>query len=67
MTAEHVQLRPEEPGDAAAIGAVITAAFAQPAEAELVARLRAAQALTVSQVACRDGRIRLRLRRYRAR
>jgi len=44
-------VRPERPGDAAAIDAVVRAAFGQPAEAELVAALRAAGRATVSLVA----------------
>ena len=44
-------IRDEVPGDAAAIAAVLAAAFGQPAEAELVEALRAAGALTLSLVA----------------
>jgi putative acetyltransferase len=51
-------IRHEAPGDEAAIAAMITAAFGQAAEAELVAALRAAGALTLSLVAeTTDGRL----------
>lgn len=48
--ASHL-IRDEGPRDAAAITAVLGAAFGQPAEAELVAALRAAGALSLSLVA----------------
>lgn len=51
-----LQIRPEQPADAAAIGAVTQAAFAQAehasgTEAQIIAALRAAGALSVSLVA----------------
>jgi putative acetyltransferase len=52
-----IVIRPEQPGDAAAIDAVVRAAFEQPAEAELVAALRAAGRATVSLVAVEDDAI----------
>ena len=55
--APAIRIRPEAPGDAAAIFAVHARAFPSPAEAELVDRLRVAGATTVSLVAERDGRI----------
>jgi putative acetyltransferase len=57
VTSDEIIIRPEEPGDETAIAEVVTAAFGQAAEADLVARLRAAGALTVSQVALRRGEI----------
>jgi putative acetyltransferase len=53
----RLTLRPEAPGDEAVIGSVVTAAFGQPDEAELVARLRSAGALAASLVAETEGRI----------
>lgn len=50
-------LRPEEPGDEAAIGAALAAAFGRQGEADLVARLRATAVLTISLVAMADGEI----------
>lgn len=55
-------IRPEQPGDAAAIAAVISAAFAASAhgnhgEAALVDRLRTAAALSLSLVAAQEGHI----------
>ena len=50
-------IRPEQPGDVAAIRAVVTACFKTPAEATLVDRLRAAGRLTVSLVAEVDGEV----------
>lgn len=55
-TARACHIRDEAPGDAAAIAAVIAAAFGeppegQPAEVQLVAALRAAGALSLSLVA----------------
>lgn len=50
-------IRAETPRDAAAIHAVNAAAFPTPAEADLVDRLRAAGALTVSLAAESDGRV----------
>lgn len=47
----EVLIRPEQAGDAAAIRAVIEAAFGQAAEAVLVERLRAAGALAPALVA----------------
>ncbi|MEK0085411.1 GNAT family N-acetyltransferase [Benzoatithermus flavus] len=54
---EQVMLRPEEPGDEAAIGAVLAAAFGRQDAADLVARLRAAAGLTISLVAVAGGAI----------
>lgn len=48
-------IRPERPGDAAAIGTLLEAAFGRPAEAILVAALRQAHALDVSLVAAQEG------------
>ena len=50
-------LRPEAAEDAAALADTIAAAFGQPEEAVLVARLREAGALTVSIVAEVDGHV----------
>lgn len=50
-----MEIRAERPEDAAAIAAVHERAFPQPAEARLVAVLRAAGAATLSLVAVRDG------------
>jgi putative acetyltransferase len=50
-------IRPEEPGDQAAIHHVNTLAFGQPQEADLVAALRSNGGLTISLVAVQDGRI----------
>ncbi len=50
-------IRPERPGDAAAIHAVHAAAFPTAAEALLVEALRAAGRLAVSLVAERDGAV----------
>ncbi len=47
-------IRPEQPGDAGRVRAVVTAAFPTDAEAQLVDALRAAGQLTVSLVAL-DG------------
>lgn len=47
--------RPERPADAASIRAVLEAAFPTPAEARLVAALRASGKLAVSMVACDGG------------
>ncbi len=52
-----VAIRPEAPGDQRAIFDVNARAFPQPAEAQLVDALRAANAVTFSLVAERDGRI----------
>jgi putative acetyltransferase len=51
------QIRPEQPGDAAAIEAVHAASFPTGDEARLVGLLRAAGALTFSLVAEVDGSI----------
>ena len=51
MPADTVSLREETPDDASAIAQVVTAAFASPAEAGLVAALRTAGALTLSLIA----------------
>lgn len=50
-------IRREAPGDAAAIQALLAAAFARAAEADLVAALRQAKALDVSLVAARGDAI----------
>ncbi|MFN8534102.1 MAG: N-acetyltransferase [Dehalococcoidia bacterium] len=50
-------IRPETPADEAAIRAVNVAAFGQPAEADLVEAIRAADAVTVSLVAVEDDQI----------
>jgi putative acetyltransferase len=52
-----IAIRPEAPGDERAIFAVNTRAFPQPAEAQLVDALRAANAVTFALVAERDGRV----------
>lgn len=57
MSEPQTQLRPEQPGDASAIAEVLEAAFGAPAEASLVASLRAAGALTLSLVALDGERI----------
>ena len=51
------RVRAEQPGDQAAIHAVVAAAFGQAAEADLVDRLRNAGDAVVSLVAEEDGRI----------
>jgi putative acetyltransferase len=50
-------IRPEAPGDQAAIHQVNTLAFGQPQEADLVDALRRNGGLTISLVAVQDGRI----------
>jgi len=50
-------IRDEQPGDIAAIHAVVTAAFGQRAEADLVDRLRADGDTIISLIAVADGRI----------
>jgi putative acetyltransferase len=50
-------IRPEAPGDAAAIHHVKTLTFGQPQEADLVDALRRHGGLTISLVAVPDGRI----------
>jgi putative acetyltransferase len=50
-------IRPEEPGDHAAIHHVHTPAFGQPNEADLVDALCQNGRLTISLVAVQDGRI----------
>jgi putative acetyltransferase len=57
MTVQSVTLRAELPGDAAAIDALVAAAFGQRDEADLVDRLRSAGGLTLSLVAEADGAI----------
>jgi putative acetyltransferase len=57
MTSSDLVLRPERPGDGGAIAAVVRAAFQRPAEADLVAALRAADALAVSLVALAQGEV----------
>jgi putative acetyltransferase len=51
MPPSGLTIRPERPGDAAAIHAIHSAAFDTPAEAKLVDRLRASGRLSVSLVA----------------
>lgn len=51
---DEIRIRPERDQEAAAIAAVIRTAFGRDAEADLVARLRAAGALTISLVALQD-------------
>jgi putative acetyltransferase len=50
-------IRPEKPGDEAAIGEVVTAAFGRQQDAELVARLRDTGDLVLSLVAEDAGKI----------
>ncbi len=50
-------IRPERPGDADAIAAVVTEAFGRPDEARLVDSLRAAGALSLSLVAAYDDEV----------
>src|SRR5437868_6638418 len=50
-------VRPEQPGDTAAIRGILAAAFPTDAEARLVEALRAAGRLPVSLVAEEDGRV----------
>lgn len=52
-----MQIRPEQPGDFAAVRAVHSAAFDRPAEADLVAALRAQAGPIISLVADADGSI----------
>ena len=57
-----ILIRPETPADAAAISALTTAAFANAehsdgTEAQIIERLRAADALLLSLVAIQDGHI----------
>ena len=52
-----MEIREEKPGDENAIRAVVTAAFGQPDEADLVDRLRASGCDQVSLVATLDGEI----------
>lgn len=54
---ESITIRPEQPGDAAAISAVHRAAFPGPGEARLVELLRDAGNLTLSLVAVHDNQI----------
>lgn len=53
-----VIIRPEEPGDEAAIARIVEAAFGNPGEAQLVETLRADGDVVLSLVAERDGDIR---------
>ncbi|TWG97465.1 putative acetyltransferase [Mesorhizobium sp. J18] len=53
-----VIIRPEEPGDEAAIARVVEAAFGNPGEALLIEALRADGDVVLSLVAERDGEIR---------
>ena len=50
-------IRPETPGDTAAIHALVAACFPTEAEARLIDALRAAGRLTLSLVAVEDGQI----------
>jgi len=52
-----ITVRPEAAGDEASIREVNETAFAGPAEADLVDKLRSARAITLSLVAVSDGRI----------
>lgn len=52
-----VSIRAEAPGDADTIAAVVEAAFGQPAEARLVAAIRASGARFISLVATVDTRV----------
>jgi len=52
-----ITVRPETAGDEISIREVNEAAFAGPAEADLVEKLRAAQAITLSLVAVGGGRV----------
>lgn len=52
-----IAVRPEQPGDAAAIHALLAASFPTDAEARLVDLLRAAGHLTLSLVADEDGAV----------
>lgn len=59
MVAALTTIRPERPGDEDAIAAVVSAAFGTPAEAELVAAIRASAEFVpgLSLVAELDGRV----------
>jgi putative acetyltransferase len=59
MTAQGspVTIRDETPGDHATIGAVLTAAFGQAAEARLVSQLRSGGSLRLSLVAEIERRV----------
>ncbi|MFZ1431128.1 MAG: hypothetical protein WAS21_30750, partial [Geminicoccaceae bacterium] len=57
MTMDEVSLRPERPGDEAAIAGVIGGAFDGDGEALLVDRLRAAGALDCSLLAEVGGEV----------
>lgn len=57
VTDPQIIFRAEVPGDALAITDLIADAFGRPAEALLVSRLRAAQALAVSVVAEAAGQL----------
>lgn len=50
-----MQIRPADPEDAGAIGALLDAAFDSPLEGRIVVALRAAEADTLELVAERDG------------
>lgn len=52
-----IYIRPEQPGDQAAIYEVNALAFEKPAEAQLVDKLREAEAITLSLVAINEGQI----------
>ena len=52
-----IEIRPEEPGDIAAIHAINKNAFGQPTEADLVDLLRVACPDAVSLVAVEDGQV----------
>lgn len=56
-TLSDIIIRPEEPEDHAAVRRVNERAFEQPAEADLVDRLRSRGAATLSLVAVRNGEV----------
>ncbi len=57
MTHDALAIRPELPGDAAAVAGVLADAFAGPDESRLVDALRAARALTAALVAVEAQRV----------
>jgi putative acetyltransferase len=54
---DRATIRDEQPADRAAVRTVVTAAFGQPAEADLVEALHAANAALVALVAVVDGSV----------
>jgi putative acetyltransferase len=56
-TADEISIRPETPSDTPAVRAVLLAAFAGDAEAELVGRLRSDNALVAALIAEEGGRV----------